>query len=295
MPLSKLGDCENWTARTFSHEAFSVAGLAAARTRSVSVCLPARNEQATVGPIVSSLVGLRNGGLIDQIVVVDDSEDDTAAIAVDAGAEVYSQSDLRSEFGPVLGKGDAMWRALEVLSGDVIVFLDADSEDFDGHFVAGLLGPVLCSDVGAKFVKATYRRPFRIGSTVYPDGGGRVTELTARPLLRRLFPALAGVRQPLAGEIAADAELLRSMSFRSGYGVDVALLIDALEARGPLSLAQVDLGCRQNRHQPLAALHEMACQVSDAILDRSMGTLSDGVIERPPMTDMSLAGLAVAS
>lgn len=280
---------------SFSYEQFPSTDLIPTRTRSVSVCLPARDESATVAAIVGALAGLQSEGLIDQLVVVDDSEDDTAALAEAAGAEVYDQSLLMPQFGPVLGKGDAMWRALSVLHGDVIVFLDADTEDFPPHFVCGLLGPILASTDPASFVKASYRRPLRVGEMLFPTGGGRVTDLTARPLLRRFFPALAGMRQPLAGEIAADAGLLRALPFRTGYGVDVGLLIDALLAVGPEGLAQVDLGARLNRHQPLAALHDMACEVSDTILDRSSRMLSEGVVERPPMASVLPSDLVAAS
>jgi glucosyl-3-phosphoglycerate synthase len=283
-------------ARIRPHEAFGLDDLVRARERTVSVCLPARDEAATIAPIVRSVAGLRDAGLVDQIVVVDDSTDGTAELAAAAGAEVHAQSALMAEFGPVRGKGDAMWRALSVLTGDIVVFLDADTEGFRPHFVTGLLGPLLEPGTSARFVKGTYRRPWRTPAGTEPEGGGRVTELAARPLLRRCFPALAAIRQPLAGEIAADRTLLEQLPVRVGYGVDAALLIDALRVAGPAALAQVDLGVRQNRHQSLAALHDMACEVCDAILDRAAGTVSPGAIERPPMraTRRASADLAVA-
>lgn len=296
MPHTLLpADLDGWASRSFHHEAFPLAHLVAVRTRSVSVCLPARNEAATIGPIVRTLVGLRRAGLIDQVVVADDSTDGTGDIATTAGADVHHQSALIPELGPVDGKGDAMWRSLSVCDGEVVVFLDADTQDFDRHFVTGLLGPLLTVTSPARFVKGYYRRPLRVGDTVYPTGGGRVTELTARPLLRRYFPALAGVRQPLAGELAADRELLDALPFRVGYGVDAALLIDALRAAGPAALAQVDLGCRQNDHQSLDALHHMACAVGDAILDRAEERLVRGTVERPPMARLRGAHDLVAA
>ncbi|MGH2871056.1 MAG: glucosyl-3-phosphoglycerate synthase, partial [Solirubrobacteraceae bacterium] len=235
--------------RTFHHSEFPAALLAAQRSETVSICLPARDEEGTIGAIVSALMPLRTLGVIDQIVVVDASTDATPEIARSLGAEVHDQAMLRPELGPVLGKGDAMWRALEVLTGDVICFLDADSGHFGAHFACGLLGPLLCTNEVA-FVKGLYRRPFRVGDTTVPNGGGRVTELTARPLLNLFYPDLAAVGQPLAGEVAARRELLERLPFVTGYGVDIALLLDAYRVAGLDVLAQVDLDERQNNHQP---------------------------------------------
>jgi glucosyl-3-phosphoglycerate synthase len=256
-----------YRSNTFSHAAFPVARLASARTATVSVCLPARNEAGTIGPIVSDLMALRKRGVVDQVVVVDRSSDGTALIARRLGAEVYDQESLMPELGPVLGKGDAMWRALTVLHGDVVCFLDADSEEFGAHFVCGLLGPLLC-DPEISFVKGFYRRPFRVGETVYPEGGGRVTELVARPLLNLFYPELATVQQPLAGEIAARRELLVRLPFVTGYGVDIALLLDAYRELGLDGLAQVDLEVRQNAHQALRDLGPMAHAVLQAVAAR---------------------------
>ncbi len=252
---------------THSHHAFSAQRLADRRETTVSVCLPARNEARTIGGILEQLVPLREGGVVDEIVVVDHSSDGTAQIARDLGAEVHDQEDLMPELGPVLGKGDAMWRALPVLSGEVICFLDADSEQFGAHFAYGVLGPLLCAPE-ISFVKGFYRRPFRVGATTVPDGGGRVTELTARPLLNLFYPDLAAVEQPLAGEIAARRELLEQLPFATGYGVDIGLLIDAYSLVGLDGLAQVDLDVRQNAHQPLRDLGPMAYAVLRAVAAR---------------------------
>jgi glucosyl-3-phosphoglycerate synthase len=154
-----------------------------------------------------------------------------------------------------------------VLRGDVVCFLDADSERFGAHFACGLLGPLLC-EPAISFVKGFYRRPFRVGELTLPDGGGRVTELTARPLLNMFFPDLAAVEQPLAGEIAARRELLERLPFVSGYGVDIALLLDAYRTAGLDALAQVDLDVRQNAHQPLRDLGPMAYAVLQAVAAR---------------------------
>jgi len=254
-------------ANTYPHDAFGAERLASERTCTVSVCLPARNEARTIGPILEQLLPLREGGVVDQVVVVDRSSDDTAQIARSLGAEVHAQDELMPELGPVLGKGDAMWRALPVLTGEVVCFLDADSERFGAHFACGVLGPLLCRPE-ISFVKGFYRRPFRVGATTVPDGGGRVTELTARPLLNLFYPELAAVHQPLAGEIAARRELLEHLPFATGYGVDIGLLIDAYSLVGLEAIAQVDLVVRQNAHQPLRDLGPMAYAVLRAVAVR---------------------------
>src|SRR5437868_1704338 len=183
-----------------------------------------------------------------------------------------------SAFGPLLGKGDAMWRALSVLRGDLICFLDADTEDFSPRFVTGLLGPLVCQQ-GVSFVKAFYRRPLNQGSAAGAEAeGGRVNTLTARPALALFYPELAHVRQPLAGEVAARRELLRALPFACGYGVEVAMLIDAWRELGLNGLAQVDLEEHRHRHQPLSALARMALTVLATVAHRlgRDGTLREG-------------------
>lgn len=272
---------------TFHHRAFPPERLAAERRGTVSVCLPARDEERTIGSILERLLPLRDIGAVDQIVVVDGSRDRTAEIARGMGAEVYDQDALMPELGPVLGKGDAMWRALSVLEGEFVCYLDADSERFGDHFACGLLGPLLC-ERGFEFVKGFYRRPFRVGGLTLADEGGRVTELTARPLLREFYPELAAVAQPLAGEVAGRRALLERLPFVTGYGVDIALLIDAYRLVGLDAIAQVDLDVRQNAHQPLRALGEMASAVLQAVASRLArehrlrGPLAP-VVERPAL------------
>lgn len=283
-------------ANTFSHRAFDPDALAAARDCTISICLPARDKEQTIGPIVEALLPLRECGLIDQLVVIDDSSDGTAEIARRLGAEVHDHLTLMPELGPLRGKGDAMWRALSVLRGELICFLDADSEHFGPHFAYGLLGPLITRDDVA-FVKGFYRRPFKVGGTTFPDGGGRVTELTARPMLNLFYPDLAGIEQPLAGEVAARRSLLERLPFVTGYGVDVALLIDAYRTIGLSGLAQVDLDVRQNAHQPLRELGPMALSVLHAVASRLEregrlhGALPDpeGVLERPPHVTLRAA------
>lgn len=271
---------------SFSHTAFAPERLAAERSAQISVCLPARNEARTIGPILEALLPLREAGVIDQLVVVDDSSDGTDEIARRLGAEVHRQSSLMPEAGPVLGKGDAMWRSLSVLHGDLVCFLDADSEGVGPHYACGLLGPLITRPE-LSFVKGFYRRPFRIGETTFPDGGGRVTELTARPILTLFYPELAGFEQPLAGEIAARRGLLERLPFVTGYGVDIALLIDACNEVGLEAMAQVDLDVRQNAHQPLRDLGPMAASVMHAVATRLE---RDGRLRGPlPAPDSAVA------
>ena len=281
--------------RSFHHAEFPAARLRTVREESISVCVPAREEAATIAAIVAPLLALRAAGVVDQVLVVDgDSRDGTGAIAAALGADVVNPSSLLPEFGPAIGKGDAMWRALSVATGDLVCFVDADSEDFGAHFALGLLGPLVC-EPGVQFVKGFYRRPFKAnGGPAEPTGGGRVTELTARPLLQAFYPELADVRQPLAGEFAARRELLERMPFCTGYAVEMGLLLDVHADAGIDALAQVDLDVRQNRHQPLADLRPMADAVLGAVTSRMRreGRIVDGAAagsglpERPPLVSL---------
>lgn len=284
--------------RTFHHSAFAPERLAAGRGASVGVVVPARECAATIGDISRTLVALRDAGAIDQAVVVDaDSADGTADVAAAAGARVVSESSLLPEFGPVRGKGDAMWRALSIVDTDTICFVDGDSGHFGPHFVCGPLGPLLF-EPGVAFVKGFFRRPFRSGEAVLEEGGGRVTELTARPLLRRFWPDLADVRQPLAGEMAARRELLLGLPFSVGYAVETALLLDVHREVGARAIAQVDLDVRQNEHKPLSELAPMADEVLAAAAVRlardgrlAVASGGGGPLERPPMRDVLAAAV----
>ena len=281
--------------QTFHHSRFPADRLRVERVETVSVCVPAREEAATIARVVAPLIALREAAVVDQVVVLDDdSRDGTGAIAASLGAQVVRPGGLLPEFGPVLGKGDAMWRALTVLTGDLVCFVDGDSEDFGGHFATGLLGPLICAP-RLRFVKGFYRRPFKHASgDVQPDGGGRVTELMARPLLSAFYPELAQLRQPLAGEFAARRELLERIAFCTGYGVEIGLLLDVHAAVGLDAIAQVDLDVRQNRHQPLERLAPMSGAVLAAVTSRLRRDrrLAEGVdpraqlVERPPLTEL---------
>jgi glucosyl-3-phosphoglycerate synthase len=284
---------ERWAkARSFHHSLFPAERIAAERDRSVSVCLPARECAETVGEIVGELVTLREMGAIDEVVVVDAaSADGTATVAERAGAVVWQEAELMPSYGPVLGKGDAMWRALSVLGGELVCFLDADTEGFSAHFATGLLGPLVCES-GVSFVKAFYRRPIGEGGGGTPEGGGRVNHLMARPALELFFPELAGVRQPLAGEVAARRELLDQLPFATGYGVEIAMLIDAWRAGGLDGIAQVDLEEHRNRHQPLSALTPMAATVLATIAQRlrregRLHGVNGELVERPPLASVA--------
>ncbi len=258
-----------WSAqRSFHHERFPVAELVAAKRETLTVCVPAKECAATIATVVGELAALRSAGLVDEIVVVDaDSADGTAELAQAHGARVESESQLLPEFGPVLGKGDAMWRGLSASGGEIVAYVDGDTVDFHATLCAGLVGP-LVTDPRIDFVKGFFRRPFALADRVEPSGGGRVTELTARPLLTRFWPELSAFRQPLAGETAARRGVLEQLPFATGYAVETAMLIDAFGVVGLEGMAQVDLDVRQNRHQSLEGLRPMAYQVLLAVTDR---------------------------
>jgi glucosyl-3-phosphoglycerate synthase len=284
--------------RTFHHAEFTVERLLAAKgTTSVSVCLPARNEAPTVGSIVSTLrTELLECGVIDEIVVVDDhSTDDTARVAREAGARVADAAGVLPEFGGGHGKGEVLWKSLHVTDGDVVLWCDSDISEFGARFVTGLLGPLLC-EPGVDLAKGYYRRPER-----EREGGGRVTELVARPLLSLYFPELTGLHQPLSGEYGGRREVLEQLPFFQGYGVDVGLLIDLSRRVGVDGLVQVDLDVRHHRNRSLQDLGPQAMSIMQTMLCRvdpdlapSIATLQRpghepmtiDVSERPPMAEV---------
>jgi glucosyl-3-phosphoglycerate synthase len=254
--------------RSFDYREFPTARLMAAkRGRRVSVCLPARNEAATIGPTVTAIQQalMVDPALVDELVVMDDgSTDGTAEIAEAAGATVVTASEVLPEYGTEHGKGQAMWRAMHVTSGEMVAFCDADIDRFDPGFILGLLGPLMTRD-DVCFVKGYYDRPL----DGRPGEGGRVTELMARPLISVFFPHLAGLHQPLAGECAARRDILEAVPFVGGYGVDLGLLIDVSERFGSASLVQCDLGVRIHRNRPLAELGVQALAILQLALVRA--------------------------
>jgi glucosyl-3-phosphoglycerate synthase len=275
----------------------------------VSVVLPALNEAATVGRIVARIRRdlVDRLALVDELMVVDSgSTDSTVDVARSAGAEVVRREDVLPEFAIRPGKGEVLWRSLAATTGDVVVFVDSDLSDFTSTFVTGLLGPLLC-DPSVQFVKATYDRALQSGETVLPTGGGRVTELVARPLIGLHWPELSGFVQPLGGEYAARRALLESLPFASGYGVEFGLLVDTYRSVGLDAMAQVDLSRRKHRNSDLHKLGRMAAeilQVAESRLGRPFSDTMDltqfvratdgvqvidtdvSVIDRPPMRSL---------
>jgi glucosyl-3-phosphoglycerate synthase len=236
----------------------------------VAVVLPALNEEATVGRIVERIhreLVTRNA-LVDELVVMDSgSTDGTAQAAADAGARVVAREDVLSDLAPYDGKGEVLWRSLAATTSDVLVFVDSDLRDFSTSFVTGLLGPLL-TDATVQFVKATYDRPLQAGETVVPAGGGRVTELVARPLINMYWPELAGFVQPLGGEYGARRSLLERLPFPCGYGVELGLLVDTFNTVGLDAMAQVDLAKRKHRNQSNEKLGRMAAEIFHVALER---------------------------
>lgn len=281
MEITLLEEVERWLAR----RSWSVADrplervLAAKRGTKVSVVLPALNEEATVGAIVSVIrreLMTEAVPLVDELVVIDSgSTDRTAEVAAAAGARVVARDAILPRIPAVPGKGEVLWRSLMVTTGDVVCFVDADLRDFSADFVSGIVGPLL-TEPDVDFVKAMYDRP--LGDT--PGQGGRVTELVARPLLNLHWPQLAGFVQPLGGEYAARRSLLERLPFPVGYGVELGLLVDALHTVGLDALAQVDVGVRKHRHQDGQALGRMAA----AIYRTAQLRLSRGHLVRPWLT-----------
>jgi len=234
----------------------------------VSVGLPALNEEKTIGLVIKRIKGalVDRVPLIDQLVVIDsDSEDRTREIAEDLGVPVIRHSAILPETGTFKGKGEALWKSLHVLDGDIVAWIDTDISNIQPRFVYGLLGPLL-REPRISYVKGFYKRPIRDGGTIVPEGGGRVTELMARPLLNLFFPELSGLIQPLAGEYAGRRELLESLPFFTGYAVEIGLLVDILDHAGLPAIGQVDLERRIHRNQPLPNLSQMSFVILQAAM-----------------------------
>ena len=287
--------------RRFAAGEFSALDLAARKgSTTVSVCLPARNEEETVGTIVevvrSELMDKLH--LVDELIVMDDySTDRTAAVAKDAGATVVACADVLTHLGNQPGKGEALWKSLFASTGDLVVWCDADVANFGPHFITGLVGPLLV-DSSIGYTKGYYHRP--VGAD--QRGGGRTTELVARPLITLLFPELSDIVQPLAGEYAGRREILERLPFVQGYGVEMGLLIDVCRLAGYDAIAQVDLGTRVHRNRPLHELSSQATEVMQVALHRADRTLVNTAItlrrpgfgdteitmqERPPLVEVT--------
>jgi glucosyl-3-phosphoglycerate synthase len=257
-----------WPSERTSHWRDWPAGQLAARKRdlgiTVSVVIPARDEQRTVGAVVGGIARLAaETGLVDELVVIDsDSTDQTAAAAASAGATVYRAREVAPQLGTYPGKGEAMWKSLLVTKGDLLVFVDADLTHWGPHFVTGLLGPLL-DERRVLLVKGFYERLYQGSDGSVTADGGRVTELVARPLLSLWWPELSGIVQPLAGEWAARRELMEALPVPVGYGVELAVLLDTAREHGLEAIAQVDLGSRGHKHQ---ASHDLAVMAAELLL-----------------------------
>jgi glucosyl-3-phosphoglycerate synthase len=268
--------------RTFHHAEFDASALAEAKGHcTVSVCLPARDEEATVGTIVERIHRdlVEAVPLVDEILVVDDhSTDRTAAVATDAGAKVVAAASILPEFGEGHGKGEAMWKSLFAAQGDIVVWCDADVHEFSSAYVSGLAGPLLAHP-DLVFVKGYYERPLNANGV----GGGRVTELVARPVISLLFPALADIVQPLSGEYAGRRCVLEQLPFVQGYGVDLGLLFDVTNRCGAGAVAQTDLGVRRHRNRSLDEPSPQAMSVLQTALRRAHAELvePEAVLARP--------------
>ncbi len=271
---SRLERCDWYGANTYHHEEFSdISGLLEAKQKagkSISVCLPSMNEAATIGTILEVIRSelMKKVPLVDQLCVVDGgSEDGTRDIARDAGAEVYPQEEiLPCRYNP-MGKGDALWRSMLCTWGDIIVWIDSDIRNFHPRFIYGIIGPLITRP-GIRYVKGFYRRPMKTEGEVQSTGGGRVTELVARPLLSLFFPELGALIQPLSGEYGGDRELLEKIPFFSGYGVEIGMLMDIYSRFGMDAIGQVDLVERQHHNQPVAALGRMSFEIIQAVFIR---------------------------
>lgn len=281
-PLTVLEEAERWLAtRSWSVTDRPLHRIMAAKRATgltVSVVLPALNEEATVGDIVAVIRHdlMLQVPLVDELVVVDSgSTDRTAEVAASAGARVVHRDAILPRIPALPGKGEVLWRSLLATTGDIVCFIDADLRDFSSDFVSGIVGPLL-TDPDVDLVKGMYDRPLAGAS----GQGGRVTELMARPLLNLHWPQLAGFVQPLGGEYAARRSLLEQLPFPVGYGVELGMLVDALHLVGLDALAQVDIGVRKHRHQDGQALGRM----SAAIYRTAQLRLARGHLIRPSLT-----------
>jgi hypothetical protein len=236
----------------------------------ISLGLPTLNEEATIGHIITTLRSalMEQAALLDEIVVIDSrSSDRTVEVARSLGVPVVQHPDILPEHGSFHGKGEALWKSLHLLRGDIVAWCDTDISNIHPQFVYGTVGPLL-TDTRVSYVKGFYRRPLNYGGELQSAGGGRVTELTARPLINLFYPMLSGLVQPLSGEYAGRRELLERLPFFTGYGVETGHLIDILENFGLNCIAQTDLGVRIHRNQDLLDLSKMAFAIMQVALKR---------------------------
>jgi len=266
---------ERWFSQnTFHHSRFAdierLVRIKQGKNLKISVALPTLNEESTIGREIQVLKQalMHENPLVDEIAVIDSgSTDRTRELAREAGADVYLSSEILPALGSYTGKGENLWKSLAVLSGDIIAWIDADIKNIHPKFVYGIVGPLLEND-RLGYVKAYYERPINIGNKMKSAGGGRVTELMARPLLAGFYPELSLFLQPLSGEYAGRREILESIPFSVGYGVEIGHLIDIYEKHGLSVFAQVDLDKRIHRNQTLPALSKMSFAIFQTVMNK---------------------------
>jgi hypothetical protein len=251
------------------------------RGLSISLAFPALNEEETVGKVIQTIrqALVLDCPLLDEIVLIDsNSEDRTREIAQGLGIPVYIHQEVLPQYSSRRGKGEALWKSLYCTQGDIVIWLDTDIVNIHPRFAYGLIGPLLLRP-DIQFVKGFYRRPLKVGDKIQAGGGGRVTELTARPLLNLFYPELSGVIQPLSGEYGGRRTALEQFSFFSGYGVEIGLLIDMLEKFGLSAVAQVDLQERIHHNQPLEALSKMSFAIIQAVIRKLESRYGQSILE----------------
>jgi glucosyl-3-phosphoglycerate synthase len=289
-------DRDEWFGkRTFDHRDFAdIGALLELKEKSgskVSVCLPTLNTGGTVGAILRAFRTelVERYPLIDQLCIIDShSTDGTLEAAEAEGAQVFFDDEILPGLEPATGKGEALWKSLFVLEGDIIAWIDSDIENIHPRFAYGVIGPLLADpDIG--YVKGFYERPLKEGGELKPAGGGRVTELTVRPMLNMFYPELAGLIQPLSGEYAGRRSVLESVPFFTGYGVETGLLIDIYDRYGVGAIAQTDLEVRIHHNQDLGSLSKMSFGILQALFRR----LEDDrkvTVKSPPETVYNTVG-----
>ena len=266
-------DLEQWyNNNTYNYKVFPVDRLVKFKKKknlTISLCFPTLNEAQTIGRILDIVrKSIYEPGLVDEVVVIDsNSMDRTVSVVRSAGFKVLQHREILTEYGSFKGKGDALWKSLAVLKGDIIIWCDSDIMNFKPRFIYGILGPLLIDD-RISYVKGFYRRPLKIDSSYLKSEGGRVTELLVRPLLNLFYPALSKVFQPLSGEYAGRRKILESIPFSTGYGVEVGLLIEIYEKFGLEAIAQVNLQRRVHRNQPISALSKMSFVILQTIIEK---------------------------
>jgi glucosyl-3-phosphoglycerate synthase len=248
----------------------------------ISLVLPALNVSATIGEIICIVLEnlVERVPLLDEVVVMDsNSHDETRLIVESFGLPVYIHQNILSNYGSGTGKGEAIWKSLFVTHGDLICWIDSDIRNFSPHFVYGLVGPLL-EHPGIHYVKGFYRRPIQVRGQTIPMGGGRVTELCARPMLNLFFPQLSGIIQPLSGEYCGRRSILETLPFCSGYAVETGLLIDILNTYGLNHVAQVDLYERIHQNRPLESLSAMSFSIIQTVLSRIDALWGTNIVNR---------------